>query len=149
MSLFGPSHGRWLGIPAFILTAVLFAVINRKRQDRSLRCLAEGNASFNRFRSPVRFMITLCGIVMIASIIVMFASTRSAGVAAGTHPDFDYQEEYRLNSHGHYTIVSRTRYLIVGSSCVVGWHAIGTLLAFLGVQLVLFGQLPERTPESS
>jgi hypothetical protein len=151
MALFGPSAGSVLGIPAFLATVTIVPILNFRLKRRTLRPIVNSHQGLYRLRPLLWFLMALCVLIAVSSMITMLASSGDAGVAEGTRPVFDTQPEYRLNSHGRHTVVTRTRYRIVGASSVVGWHTLGILFALVGLHLSLFGQYPpllERNPRS-
>jgi hypothetical protein len=82
-----------------------------------------------------------CLISVVASLILMIPSWR-LGVTDATSPVFAGRAVYRLNAHGVKTEVSRTQYLIAGSSFVIGWHTSGMLMDLACMHLILFGKWP-------
>ena len=63
-------------------------------------------------------------------------------------PIFAERPTYQLHSHGTYTAVSRLRYVIVGSSFIVGWHVFGVVIALTALHTSLFG-MPGTRDEAS
>ena len=133
MSLFGPSQGRLLGIPAFIGIFVFAGIMGSKIKRGTWR----GLGFSDRLIAPILVaLLALCIIVAVASLITLVVSSGNAGTAEGNHPIFDHQDEYRL-SRG--AVVTRKRYLIVGTSMVITWHAMGICFALVPLFAVMCG----------
>jgi hypothetical protein len=142
MTLFGPSSGRLLGMPAFLATVMILAILSSKQKRGTLRCLAEFHHSICRFRRLVWAAMILLVLVIVPTFVAGFAASAGAGVADTTRPIFAQRPEYQLCNHGVYTTVTRARYLVEGASFVIGWHTFGMLFALSGLHLALFGQWP-------
>jgi hypothetical protein len=152
MALFGPAGGRFLGAAAFLGTVVVSSVLGiRRRGTGTMPGVAQASPEIARCRSVVSAARVACILVGFIALITLLASSGMAGVADGTKPIFAEQPTYRLNSHGTYTVVSRLRYVIVGSSFIVGWHMFGVVIALTALQASLFdvaGALGENSAQA-
>jgi hypothetical protein len=143
MSLFGPIWGRWLSLVGFLSTAVILCVIALERRNGRFVPIVVQYPGIRYCRVLPLLGITGCAVITAIACVTMGVASRAGGVASGTEPVFAEQAQYRLNSHGHYTTVTRSRYIVVGTAFVVGWYAFAGLFATLGIHLALFGYDPE------
>jgi hypothetical protein len=141
MSLFGPVPGGLLGPTAFVAMVVLLGVLSAMHRRNKLPSLFDSQDPRPRSGLVLSLMIAACLLISLVSMVVLAASS-AEGVADTTHPIFDIQETYRLNSHGTYTTVSRLRYLVVGSSFIIAWHTFGLSFILPALHLVLYGRWP-------
>lgn len=143
MSLFGPTPAGRAGFSRHVLGG---GAIPQAIQRSQLQGLSVAYPGVARYRFLVRAAIAVCVVVYaIAFIARFFVSGAPAGVADGTIPVFEQQPPYRLNNHGEHTVVSRSTYLVIGSSDVIAWHIFGVLFTLMQLHLALFGN--HRPPE--
>lgn len=147
MSLFGPSWGRLLGVPAFLGTLLLLGVLQSERRRGTFGYFIDSNRRVSQHLWGLRTMIVFGIVACVGSMLTSFLVAWNLGVADGRRPVFEVQPVYSLCNHGVYTPVSRARYLVVGSSSVVAWHAFGVAILLFALHLVLCGKLPWR-PEA-
>lgn len=140
-SLFGPSAGRWLSIVAFLSTIVLTITVDERRKRGTLRAVAVDRPGVRRLRPWLSGLMILLLVVVVLCLITQ-TMMGGDGVAKGNRPVFEHQESYRLNSHGNYTTVTRTRYVILGACFTVGWNGFLFLFTLVSLHMILFGDLP-------
>jgi hypothetical protein len=106
--LFWSWSGCLFGVAAFLLVLVGVVTISRDR----------------RLPLPESKTARIIFAVLVASLIALALSARSGGVGkAGGRPIYAARERYFLTNHGRETEVSRLRFLCVGTSFMLGWHA--------------------------
>jgi hypothetical protein len=144
-TLFGPAPGRFLGAVAFLLIIAVSCVTGEQHKQAHPFFKAGGISgrypAVRRLRPVLRTAMLGCLISVVASFILIIPSWR-LGVTDGTSPVFAERAVYRLNAHGVETVVTRTQYLIAGSSFMVVWHTVGMLIDLLWMHLILFGDWP-------
>jgi len=143
MSLVGPAWGVFVSTTAFVVTVGLF--IGLGVRNRPFTAVIPPDRPSRRYQLPLRIAAGACLSVFGGALVTHLVASGGDGVAEGTPPILASRESYRLNNHGVYTPVTRTRYVVVGAAFVVGWHALGTAFALLVLDLSLFG--PWRSDE--
>ena len=122
-TLFISWNGYVFGIIAFFILIIAtivkaFEVHERKALKASLNTIFHDKT------------IYALGIVVALCMIVLFSSSRETGVCeTNGHPIFAKRDQYFLQNHNKKTEVSRTRFVMVGASFVIGWHCIVLLAA--------------------
>ncbi len=151
-SLWGPDVGRFLGVIAFLAIFVVLPWLNEARRKGDLFFKLGGLSGrwpvIRHGRGGLRVAMLFGIVLIVATMVVELIASGRAGVAEGTEPVFAHRDEYRLNNHGKVTLVSRERYLVVGSSFIIGWHVFGIILVLLALHLVLFGEWPREFGDS-
>ena len=139
IQLFGPHHlllsVRHNSIYSLIGTAGLVcSVVHLASVRRGGRtALSDFYPHLNRLRICFGALFFLVGLIIAGSLIGLFASSRGDGVIDGMQPIVALQDEYRLNNHGTVTLVSRSRYLAVGASFVIGYRTMFLLFPLLSL----------------
>jgi hypothetical protein len=139
LALFTPLDVGWfLAVPAFLVSGVGGVLAPNVLKRGWLPFVAQVWPAIRRSRPIARAAIFMFTTLAAIGICLMVAICWSAGVAASTDV-FAHREVYELNSHGRKTVVSRTRYVIAGASFVIGWHALPSLFATVGVCAFVWG----------
>jgi hypothetical protein len=93
-------------------------------------------------RRPFEYLLSAICAVGVLSIVVLFSSARLGGVIEKA-PVFAKRESYELRNHQTVTQVSRFRYILVGASFFVGWHAGALFFSLTALHYLLFGEPPK------
>ncbi|MBI1372440.1 MAG: hypothetical protein GC159_06725 [Phycisphaera sp.] len=138
-SLFGPEVLDLLGALGFFITVIAFLTSGSEAVRDYIAKRPRGLAP--DWLRPWRWFLIVSAIVLaaivIASGIPMFLY--ADGVASSSGPVFEHRAVYELCNHGTYTTVSRWRYLVVGTSFIVGWHGGIAFMDLIGLIYLLFG----------
>jgi hypothetical protein len=148
-ALLGPLPGVLFSLPAFLAAMATFLVLgtqwNRGQPFFKAGGLSAPFPGLRRIRPALLASLLGCVAAWVASMAVL-ATYGGTGAGNTTRPVFARRAEYILNDHGVETEVSRRRFVIVGSSFMIAWHAGGIGFTLIQLHLVLFGTLPPGFP---
>ena len=129
-AIFGPKALFAFGVVGFGLS--LFGHLLVRRVKRPHLATAPSWAIASLWLARI-----VAGILVVLSLVTMFASSGAGGVA--DFPALEVRPTYELNNHGHHTQVSRTRYILASASFSTGWLAIAALANLEALGRVLGG----------
>jgi hypothetical protein len=115
-SLIGPRSLFWFGLLGFLGGAAALLLAPRRARVRPHPL--EPSVSLVRCES-------FLGMLILISIVVMFATCRLDGVA--DFPALGWRPVYELNNHGQHHVVTRFRFALASSSFSTGWHGMALL----------------------
>jgi hypothetical protein len=147
-SLFGPEAQEGLfAVVSFLVGIIVFALVGHWFMWRQSSGESLGLVQNPRMAEALRkwFWRSFQVVFVTAGVTcaVMFTAG-SAGVANDT-PILAPQHVYVLQSHGTKTEVSRARYVLVGTSFLVGWHVMATTPTLCALAFLLTGTSPFPT----
>ena len=159
ISLFGPKHlFLWvlshsfspssLGLIGWVCS--VFHLVSVRRGGRT--ALSDFYPHLNRLRIYFTAVFGLVGLMIVGTLIGMFATSRDDGVFDAMQPVFALQDEYRLNSHGNITVVSRSRYIAVGTCFTIGHRTMMLLFPLVSLHAALLKSwlhFPGGKPETN
>jgi hypothetical protein len=141
ISLFGPNHlFLWILSHSFSPASLgliggvcsVFHLVSVRRGGRT--ALSDFYPHLNRLRIYFTAVFGLVGLIIVGTLVGMFATSRGDGV----QPVFALQDEYQLNGKATITLVSRSRYIAIGTCFTIGHRTMWLLFPLVSLHAALF-----------